>query len=261
MNPDLSYWMSLDDQTLFEQVSSEENRSYVLDVMRRLTVDPVWTRTILEMVSKGEIETRCFVAWMARQVKPERYMEIGVRRGFSMAMVAAQSRQTTIWGFDLWVSDYAGAKNPGPSFIRSEIRRLGYNEKIHLISGDSQQTVPRLFSGETTGLAKLLGKRRHPVVDFQLILVDGNHSLIGAMQDLMNVMPHCSVGGAVIFDDICPDLSKIGIQQLEAELGPDPKGWKSLLGVWRAVQKEFSNFRYFEYLGNPPGVGVAVRLK
>jgi len=33
-----------------------------------------------------------------------------------------------------------------------------------------------------------------------------------------------------------------------------------LLGVWHAIQQRFPNFRYFEYLRDLPGVGVAVRM-
>ena len=37
----------------------------------------------------------------------ESYMEIGVRRGRSMAMVASQSPKSQIVGFDMWIQRYA----------------------------------------------------------------------------------------------------------------------------------------------------------
>ena len=72
------------------------------------------------------------------------------------------------------------------------------------------------------------------------------------------------MGGAVVFDDIAPDLSTLSRVELEGvkkELGEDPYGWRDLLGVWRAIQQQFRNFRYFEHVQDPPGVGLAIRLK
>lgn len=256
MNPTL--WQNIKPEELYQRVAAEDNRRAVLRIMRALLPDPIWTTPIVEAVEAGRVETRCFVSWLARELRPKAYLEVGVRRGFSMAMVAAQSPETEIYGFDLWVPDYAGAPNPGPRFVQSEMRKIGYDKKVSLTDGDSHRTLPAFFSNERTSvwnplrLARKMKTRPH---SFELIVIDGDHSLLGAHQDLVDTMPHCSLGGAVVFDDIMPG-------SLERESGgADPHGWHDLLGVWRAIRQQFPNFRYFEYLEHPPGVGVAVRLQ
>src|SRR3990172_11306953 len=49
-------------------------------------------------------------------IKPQAYLEIGLRRGRSLAMVATACPECMIVGFDLWAGDYAGMPNPGPEF-------------------------------------------------------------------------------------------------------------------------------------------------
>ncbi|HLM02429.1 MAG TPA: class I SAM-dependent methyltransferase, partial [Pyrinomonadaceae bacterium] len=197
--------------------------------------------------------------WLARELQPKNYLEVGVRRGFSMAVAASRSPETEIYGFDLWLPDYAGVANPGSRFVQSELRKLGYKKKIHFISGDSHQMLPAFFSGGKTGTwknrLKTFRAAKNRPAEFDLIVIDGDHSLLGAYQDLADTMPHCAVGGAVVFDDILPEA----LQREKDE--PDPHGWGDLLGVWHAVEKQFPNFRYFEFLSDMPGVGVAVRLE
>lgn len=255
----MNFWLNIEPEELYRQVAAEENLRFVLEIMRALTPDPVWTPLIIEAVEAGRLETRCFVSWLAERLQPKNYLEVGVRRGFSMAMAAARAPETDIYGFDLWLPDYAGVANPGSRFVQSELRKIGYEKKAHFVSGDSHQTLPAFFSGGKTGTLKMrlkaaLAARNRPA-EFDLIVIDGDHTLLGAYRDLSDTMPHCALGGAVVFDDILPEA-------LEREKDePDPHGWKNLLGVWRAVQKQFPNFRYFEFLTDMPGVGVAVRLE
>lgn len=261
----LDFWNSVEPADLFQSVSAEENRKYVVRVLRSLTPDRVWTNIIAEQVEAGHIEVRCFVSWLARKLQPRAYLEVGVRRGFSIAMVAAQCPEAEIYGFDSWTPNYSNVENPGSRFVQSEMERIGYRKKVHLIDGNSHETLPVFFEDKAEVGWKLRKKQEFvnkPDV-FELITIDGDHSLLGAYQDLKNVMPHCAIGGVVIFDDIAPDLSILSPTDLEIvrrELGEDPYGWGSLLGVWRAIQQQFSNFRYFEYTKNSPGAGLAVRL-
>lgn len=255
---DLSFWQNIDSEELYNRVATDENRQSVMQIMNKLTLDPVWTAPIIEAVQAKRIETRCFLSWLAREMQPKNYLEIGVRRGFSMAMVAAQSPETEIFGFDMWMQNYADVPNPGADFVKSEMQKIGYDKKINLTDGDSHQTLPLFFGSKKSGvfsnLKSNLTKNRRPA-EFELITVDGDHSLLGAYQDLMDVMPHCAVGGVIVFDDIKPDI--FNTEESEA----DPHGWYNLLGVWRAIGHHSPNFRFFEYLRDVPGVGLAVRLK
>lgn len=255
---DQTFWQTVAPAALFAQVGAKENREHVMRVMRTLTPDPIWTQRIISQVEAEKIETRCFASWAAAQLQPKTYLEVGVRRGFSMAMVATQSPETRIYGFDGWIKGYAGMGNPGPSFVQSEMKRVGYRQRVAFVSGNSHDTLPEFFLGPPTLLEEWGWKKRDR--EFDLITVDGDHSLLGAFQDLMDVMPHCRVGGIVLFDDIAPDAA-IDPKALAKERGRDPHKWRDLLGVWHAIQKNFPNFRYFEFTKDSPGVALAVRLE
>lgn len=126
---------------------------------------------------------------VAEIAKPETYLEIGVRRGRSMAVVASARPECRIVGFDLWVQDYAGMANPGPEFVRGQLNRIGYRGELDLISGDSHREVPDFLA-------------RNPAMQFDLITVDGDHSRRGAVRDIRDVLPRLRVGGVLVFDDI-----------------------------------------------------------
>jgi predicted O-methyltransferase YrrM len=260
---DLCYWKSLEPESLFRAVDDEENRRFVVDVMNALTTDPEWTNLILSLVESGRIETRGFVSWLAREMQPKTYLEVGVRRGFSMAMVASRSPDVEVYGFDMWVRNYAGVRNPGTAFVQSELAKVGYTRPVHFVNGNSHKTLPAFFRNGTTGLLDRtgLGAIKQRPLSFDLITIDGDHSLLGAYWDLLDTMPYCAVGGVLVFDDIAQDYSTWDPELVKRERGEDPYGWGDLLGVWHAIQKLFQNFRYFDYTRNPPGVGIAVRLE
>ncbi len=260
----LSFWTSISAEALFAAVVDVENLQFTRSVLERLRVDPVWTARIVRQIDAECIEIRLLLSWVAREREPTTYLEIGVRRGFSMAMVAARCPDVAIYGFDLWIPDYAGVENPGPRFVQTELRRLGHRGPVHLVSGNSHQTLPAFLglpSAPTLQRVRSAIRFRRRPPQFDLITIDGDHSLLGAYQDLTDAMPFCAVGGAVVFDDIVPDTTVVTAEDLRAERGTDPRGWGDLLGVWRAVQQEFPDFRFFEHLESRPGVGLAVRMR
>jgi predicted O-methyltransferase YrrM len=168
------------------------------------------------------------LAAAAELIGPRRYLEIGVRRGRSLAVVAQRSPTCHITGFDLWVPDYAGMANPGPSFVRGELAKLGHAGPLDLVSGDSHVEVPRYF-------------RSHPDAFFDLITVDGDHSRRGAALDLRAVIPRLAIGGALVFDDIAHPLHRYLRPVWEQEVERDER-----FATWR-----------FDELGY--GVALAVR--
>jgi predicted O-methyltransferase YrrM/SAM-dependent methyltransferase len=129
----------------------------------------------------------------ASLLQPENYLEIGVFRGRSMSVVASVAPNCRLWGFDLWVENYADLANPGPDFVRSQLKHVGYAKPVQLTSGNSLVTVPDFL-------------KAHPDLYFDIITVDGDHSREGAVRDLQNVMPRLKIGGVLVFDDISHPL-------------------------------------------------------
>lgn len=243
---------------------SEANKSRVLDVVERLTYDETFTTLIGDAIRSGRLDLRLAIAWLAEVSQADRYLEIGVRRGFSMSSFASVRPEATVYGFDMWVKNYTGIDNPGPDFVRDELAKVGFRGDATFTSGNSHVTVPIFFGKQKPTLRDRLAGRtlRYAGPEFDMILVDGDHSILGAYQDLTDVMPHIRVGGVLVFDDIAPDLSQFdeaGLAAVRAELGEDPKGLGGLLGVWHAIQQEHPNFKYFEFTEDAPGVAFAVR--
>jgi predicted O-methyltransferase YrrM len=160
--------------------------------------------------------------------QPASYLEIGVRRGRSLAAVVTQSPHVSVYAFDMWVADYAGMPNPGPEFVREEMKRLDYKHSITFVDGNSHITLPEFF-------------RNHSDIQFELVTVDGDHGREGALQDLRDVLPHLALGGVVVFDDIShPNLTY-------------------LQDVWRKAIAEDGGILAQEYADLGYGIAVGVR--
>lgn len=166
---------------------------------------------------------------LAQHLDIQDYLEIGVRRGRSMAMIAHARPTARIVGFDWWKEDYAGMKNPGAAFVHSEMTKLGHIGSRELISGDSHSTVPKYFHS-------------HPDAFFDCITVDGDHSEEGAMADLLTVIPRLRIGGILVFDDIAHP------QHLY------------LRRVWNQVIAKRPNFSTYEFTEIGYGVAFAVKM-
>jgi hypothetical protein len=96
-----------------------------------------------------------------------------------------------------------------------------------MLSGDSRVTVPAF-----------LAERRE--LFFDIVNVDGDHSVPGAARDMANVLPRLKIGGIVVFDDLVSA--------------------PSLMRVWRRLVKDDARFRSWEYTDAGAGVGVAIRV-
>jgi predicted O-methyltransferase YrrM len=207
-----------------------------IELMRALTPDE-YTSFLISFFSDGlqrfgtdwryaDIVT--VLLCLSDALAPRRYLEIGVRRGRSVAAVATTNPDCALVMFDMWIADYAGMENPGADFVRDELTRVGHRGPKTFISGDSHVTVPSYLT-------------RNPDETFDLITVDGDHSTEGAVRDLCDVLPRLNVGGAIVFDDVChpthPDLGR----------------------VWRELVTSDSRFSSYTYVDCGYGVGFAIR--
>jgi len=164
----------------------------------------------------------------SKTIQPRTYLEIGVRRGRSVCAVARGCPTVNIAAFDMWIPGYAGLDNPGPEFVQSELGKHGHSGKISFINGDSHQTIPAFF-------------KQYPGATFDMITVDGDHTEAGAFDDLKNVIPHLSVGGILVFDDIAHPAHPY------------------LLNVWKKAMLTFPYLTGFEYTEMGYGVAFAIR--
>lgn len=215
-------------EELFREVSTTENFQTVKRIINTMSLDSAVGPELMNLLNKEQAETRGFVLWAAQKFHPKNYLEIGTRRGWSLGMVCATVPECEAYCFDIWQSEYGGIANPGPAFVSSEMKKLGYQKEIHFISGNSHETVPNFF-------------KKNPTMEFDLMLVDGDHTVEGARDDLMNTLPHLSPGGVLLFDDI---TLIAGLKE-----------------VFDSLKKTFPDLEYHNYEKNVPGVGIAIRPK
>ena len=212
------------------EVSRPENLTALLDAYSQLTPDYLlenWAANIASRIAQGVPywDLAAALRQLAHGLNPSSYLEIGIRRGKSMAMVAATCPEVAIFGFDLWMSPYGGADNPGPDFVRCEMQRLGHTGPLTFTNGDSNVTV--------TDFSRL-----HPGIRFDLITVDGDHSDEGAWTDLVNTAQLVAPGGYIVFDD----LKHPG---------------HTLLPVYRRFESEYHDrFEFAENLADHNGTSV-----
>lgn len=161
-------------------------------------------------------------------LRPKNYLEIGVRGGRSCFVVVSACQSVNVFGFDLWIENYAGRPNPGPEFVRNQISSLGHTGELRLTTGNSQKTVPHFL--------------RKNNIKFDLINVDGDHSPSGAFRDLKNVVDNLKEGGVIVFDDIAHLLLH-----------------HDLLNVWNNFIRRHSELTSFTYTELGRGVAIAVK--
>jgi ADP-heptose:LPS heptosyltransferase/glycosyltransferase involved in cell wall biosynthesis len=188
---------------IMREASSIEVKKRVLEVFQKLEKD-YWLeknienfKNLIDDNNDSNFDLVCFLNWYAYNFNPENYLEIGVRRGRSLAQVMTQSRFTDALGIDLWIEDYSTipeknifTSNPGPEFVIKELKKFHITHLPKLIRGNSHEILPSLFN--------------NPEIPdyFELIVVDGDHGYAGAKQDLEITNQHLKPGGILVFDDI-----------------------------------------------------------
>ena len=225
-----------------DSIASRASSSLVLrralELTQQLSDDP-YTKYVAEYYARGIdaagdnwgfMDIVSVLYAVAEMGQPENYLEIGVRRGRSACVVAAASPNTDLYAFDMWQENYGNNENPGPDFVRQELQKFDFAGKATFVDGDSHKTVPQFFAA-------------NPDLKFDLITVDGDHSLEGALDDLKNVAGRLRIGGVLVFDDTanpyCPGLD----------------------GVWREFLQTDSGLRAFSYNDLGAGVSFALRVR
>lgn len=216
---------------LKKRLSSVGNLQATLDTVRAMDFDSVngprltdWLESGIE-AKDGRWEIRSALRAIATEFQPKTYLEIGVRRGWSLAQVVAGNPSVTVTAIDMWVPGYGGVDNPGPEFVLSQVKRAVGEWASYpvFLSGDSHQILPTLEPG------------------FDLITVDGDHTGPGAIADLNEAYRLLNPGGFIVFDDLLPVSD----------------GGCSLREAWEATKRD--GFIYLEYsVPNMAPCGIAV---
>ncbi|MFZ5919812.1 MAG: class I SAM-dependent methyltransferase [Chloroflexota bacterium] len=246
----------------------------VRDTIECLTDDGYWYRYLLDkfdIALKAEVEyweIRIALRTLSRVIKPRNYLEIGTRRGWSLAQVLIESPTTQAFLFDIWMKNYGGVQNPGPGFVKRELSRC-LNQELDLtfVSGNSHDTLPENFLGKKQNRLNWIIRNPKPFPEtFDLVTVDGDHSILGAWWDLCDTFPLVSIGGALVFDDLNYEgderrYGTIATTRFNDLRPPLPLGLNSLLEVWMEFKRTQPGFVFIENLDDEPSIGIAFRMK
>lgn len=128
---------------------------------------------------------RAFLASHCRAFPPASYLEIGTREGDSLRVVVENSHTLRrIVCCDTWGGEWGGTGRGGHDHIEAMLAAMLYDGEVAYLDGDSKRTVPTLRG------------------QFNLALIDGDHSAEGGRADLDNVLPLIAQGGCIVFHDI-----------------------------------------------------------
>lgn len=231
-------------QTLLEYFSDDEDENLQM-------ILEVYQEAIDKNIPYWDIRTCARVA--SRILKPKTYLEVGTRRGWSLSQMLTETPDVTVYVFDLWVENYASAPGNPRSVLNKMQQVTGITPKIEFINGNSHDTLPQFFNNQIELHFGI------PPREFDIITIDGDHSLIGAWEDLYDVFPHVRVGGMILFDDleIPGDLTSFPTSY---DRPPLPENLETLRDVWHKMQAMYPNFVFIDCSRLQYQAGIAIRL-
>lgn len=132
-----------------------------------------------------------------RPGQPVNIVELGFNAGLGAAAFLEASPQAHVVSFDVALQPYVSAC--------AQLLRLRFPDRLHLVMGDSRNTVPR-FATEVGGR-------------FDLVLIDGGHDKETCRADVLNARALAGPRALVIVDDLMPHKEYgIGVSQAWEEL-------------------------------------------
>lgn len=248
------------------------------DTLEQLAPDEVNKPRLIEWLREGvaknerRFEIRSALRAIAHATQPRSYLEIGTRRGWSLAQVLAESPEVQAYSFDWWMHSYGGVDNPGPGFVRDEMHRVAPHHRgaVHFLSGNSHDTLPVFFQEVPIGPTELedalvlrIGEASPRM--FDLVTVDGDHTALGTWWDLSDVLPYVSIGGALVFDDLVDSADELlgdAPSSRYAQLRTHPDALRpSLLWLWEHLKEVLGGWEFIESFDSIVPIGIAVRMR
>ena len=88
------------------------------------------------------------LAAATRLLRPQAYLEIGVRRGRSLPSSPQALRSALSSPSTSGTRGMRESANPGPEHVRGQLGQIGHTGSLRFVTGDSHVELPRLFAAE-----------------------------------------------------------------------------------------------------------------
>jgi glycosyltransferase involved in cell wall biosynthesis len=132
-----------------------------------------------------------FLQDFCQELDIKSYFEVGTSEGKSLKEVIKHSKSLErVGSCDIWGTTDGGTGRGSHQHVADLVESLGYKGEITFYDGDSHKILPTLMHHEDH------------FEKYDLVLVDGDHTLEGNRQDLIECWPMVKPGGWIIFDDI-----------------------------------------------------------
>jgi predicted O-methyltransferase YrrM len=176
-----------DDSALFEKIFSNVGRKHfdnISKIVKRHTCfaeGNIITDGYSYEINKDYTEKRYNLFSLAK--KAQNIMEIGFNAGHSALIYLLANDTSKIQFFDLKYHDYA---QPCFEYLDKE-----FPGRMSIVWGDSKETIPKFTTD----------------IKYDLVHIDGGHTVEGALLDILNCKTLTNTDSIVIFDDT--DLSRL----------------------------------------------------
>lgn len=204
-----------------KQLNDDKKRQSVIDVLKKMA-DANHKQTVIDNLEAGGLDVRTALRVIADDIKPKRYLEIGVGMGWSMAQLLDECPDCDCVGLDQWIKDYAGWTLDSHA-VADNLFQFG---APLFVPGDSRKKLPTLD-----------GK-------FDFIFVDGGRTTEVARFDLAHSARLLNDGGVLVFDDL-----------IDGTEG----GNATMLEVWAEFKEAYSDWEFGEFTESLTPFGIAIK--
>jgi predicted O-methyltransferase YrrM len=229
--------VTVEPQMIAEHARKPDTRRRLIEALEKIDNDDCdlgrigrFKQTLVDGSPHRDLLDNATIAHSAAElISPRKVLEIGVRRGFTSCAIVAAAPDIELHMMDSWRPVYSERPNPGPVLVREQLAAAGHRGNSIFHQGNSHELLPKILAAD-------------PLLQFDIIVVDGDHTEHGADRDLRDVFPRVAFGGVIVFDDLMHPSHRY------------------LLNVWQRWAKILgSDFNFAEYLDDGLGVGWAVR--
>jgi len=192
-----------------------KNKEIILSDMANNSIDEyILNNLSLIRHIKFKNEWACLYSlpWYTKNYLPKKYLEFGIRKGYTSALVAFLNHSVEIYGIDEWNSNEGNKYNRSPEFTSLLLERNNFQGFAQFVTGDKYTALKRLNQS-------FIGNMSFDLILFRVDIF-GDKSI----DQLKETMKFLSDNGALVITG---------------------KDTQLFTNAWKYIQKEFPEYVHF----------------